>query len=277
MSFAVRRETGLPASARSFLRRPGTSRTWAPGALALATELREPDLAADWLHHILAGDLTELMTSASWPATLSYLVDAAVLTEDGPVAERLLPLVAHYAGHNLLAAEFLHPLGSADLPLARLLSLLGRPEAGRHFEAALSMDDRMGATVHLATALAAYARHATLHRSSGPAAAVLAARARALADRYGLARVGRDLDELAALDRPPWGLTPREREVLALLGRGLSNREISATLVISENTAANHVRAILMKTNCANRTQAAVLAGDTQPATPTSDPSGSTR
>jgi DNA-binding NarL/FixJ family response regulator len=261
MSFALRRETGLPPSARAFLARPSASRTWPPASLALATELREPDLAAEWLHHILRGDLTPLRTSATWPAALSFLVDAAVLLDDADAAERLLPMVGRYAGHNLLAAEFLHPLGSADLPLARLLSLLGRPGAEAHFEAALAMNERMGATLHVATTLAAQARHLMLRRAPGVDASAAAGRARVLAERYGLARVARDLDELTALERPRWGLTRREQEVLGLLGRGLSNREISAALFISEYTAANHVRSILMKTRSANRTQAAVLAG----------------
>ena len=56
------------------------------------------------------------------------------------------------------------------------------------------------------------------------------------------------------------GLTAREAEVLCLLGSGLSNRRIARALVISENTAANHVRNILMKTGAANRTQAAMYA-----------------
>jgi DNA-binding NarL/FixJ family response regulator len=56
------------------------------------------------------------------------------------------------------------------------------------------------------------------------------------------------------------GLTARETEVLRLLGEGLSNRDIAARLVISENTAANHVRNILAKTGSDNRTQAAMYA-----------------
>ena len=40
----------------------------------------------------------------------------------------------------------------------------------------------------------------------------------------------------------------------------MSNREIGATLVVSEHTAANHVRSILRKTGCANRTEAAAYA-----------------
>ncbi|HVH22083.1 MAG TPA: response regulator transcription factor [Pseudonocardia sp.] len=57
--------------------------------------------------------------------------------------------------------------------------------------------------------------------------------------------------------RPAQRLTAREVEVLGLLARGLSNREIGARLFISANTAANHIRSILMKTGAANRTQAA--------------------
>jgi DNA-binding NarL/FixJ family response regulator len=48
--------------------------------------------------------------------------------------------------------------------------------------------------------------------------------------------------------------------VLQLLGEGLLNREIARRLVISENTAANHVRSILAKTGSGNRTQAAMFA-----------------
>ena len=53
------------------------------------------------------------------------------------------------------------------------------------------------------------------------------------------------------------GLTARELEVLRLVGRGQSNREIATELFISEHTAANHIRSILMKTQSANRTAAA--------------------
>ena len=59
---------------------------------------------------------------------------------------------------------------------------------------------------------------------------------------------------------PPDGLSFREVQILGLVAKGLSNREIGSALFISEHTAANHIRSILRKTNCANRTEAASYA-----------------
>jgi DNA-binding NarL/FixJ family response regulator len=55
-------------------------------------------------------------------------------------------------------------------------------------------------------------------------------------------------------------LTDRERDVLALLGRGMSNKDIAATLFISEGTARTYVSNILGKLGLASRTQAALYA-----------------
>ena len=61
-------------------------------------------------------------------------------------------------------------------------------------------------------------------------------------------------------DNPPDGLTPREVEVIRLLASGKSNQEIAQDLVISFNTVTNHVKNILGKTGCSNRTEAAAYA-----------------
>ena len=52
-------------------------------------------------------------------------------------------------------------------------------------------------------------------------------------------------------------LTPREREVALLVAQGLTNRQISSTLSISERTAGNHVGRILGKLGLYSRTQIA--------------------
>jgi DNA-binding CsgD family transcriptional regulator len=55
-------------------------------------------------------------------------------------------------------------------------------------------------------------------------------------------------------------LTPREREVLRLMSRGLSNRQIGEELFITQKTASVHVSNILAKLGAATRTEAAAIA-----------------
>jgi DNA-binding CsgD family transcriptional regulator len=98
----------------------------------------------------------------------------------------------------------------------------------------------------------------TYERSGSPAQARAVAReALGLARTLGMTPWAERLERLATPDDP---LSAREQEVARLVAAGLSNREIAATLVISERTAQNHVQHILTKLGFANRAQVAAWA-----------------
>jgi two-component system, NarL family, response regulator LiaR len=84
----------------------------------------------------------------------------------------------------------------------------------------------------------------------------------ALLDPAVTARVMRELSEgEPAAGRPlDGGLTPREREVLGLVARGLPNKLIARELGIAERTVKAHMSSILAKLGVTDRTQAALLA-----------------
>ncbi len=121
---------------------------------------------------------------------------------------------------------------------------------------ALVPDDAAGES-----ALAAGAR-GLLYRDVAPAALLAALQAVA----RGLTVFEPALSGLRATPRAspapthPESLTPREREVLALLAEGLSNKAIADRLAISEHTAKFHVNAVLAKLGVQRRTEAVVRA-----------------
>jgi len=254
----VRRETGQLEAVRHLV--TGTeapAEHWAPGLLALYTEFRLTDPTRRVLRWI-CDQLGRYEASGDWPATLAFLVEAALWLRDEEAAGLLRHRLLDYAQLNLVAGPFVAVFGSADRYLGAVDSLLGRGTAEEWFVSALEMDTRMNAVVHQAYTLAEHAGHLRRTGSSRAQAAILTDEALALARPLSLRRVLRSIGSgERELEARPDRLTAREVEVLRLLAMGHSNRDIATRLVISENTAANHVRSILLKTGSSNRTQAA--------------------
>ena len=121
--------------------------------------------------------------------------------------------------------------------------------------------------------------------ASAADAALPARAAHAVAQRLGARPLQEEIERLAQRARldlePPsqptdqdsglgelLGLTPREAEVLGLVARGYTNRQIADALVISVKTASVHVSHILGKLDAQNRVEAAAIAHRLAPATP---------
>ena len=130
--------------------------------------------------------------------------------------------------------------GLARLALARAISGEDPESAREEARAALAVFRELGAS-----------------RAADAAAAVLR--------QWGVAQGGRP--------RTVGELTGREREVLGLIGRGMSNGAIARALVISERTAGHHVSRILMKLGVRNRAEAAAYAARAGAASPSPEPS----
>ena len=138
----------------------------------------------------------------------------------------------------------------ADVALATAPEILGEISA----VLALAMDGQVAAD-----ALEAGAR-AAIARDRDGAAIAAAVRAMLLGFEVLDPRI-EPADPVERRRRPPSDeLTPREREVLALLVEGLSNRAIGERLGISEHTAKFHVTAVMQKLSAQTRTEAVVKA-----------------
>ena len=105
-AYMVRREAGRLEQVRPLI--TGAERPeelWAPGLLALYTELRLSEPTARLLHWLLDGRLDRYENSSPWPATLAFLTEASLFLGDDGTAGFLRPRLAEYAGLNLAAGD----------------------------------------------------------------------------------------------------------------------------------------------------------------------------
>jgi DNA-binding CsgD family transcriptional regulator/tetratricopeptide (TPR) repeat protein len=263
--FGVRREQGRLAELAPVIRvlaagdRGGGA--WRPGLAAMLAELAMEEQVRGELDRVQAEGLDPLREGL-WLASLTYLADAAGAVAHQGVASLVYPLLAPLAGRNVMIGHGVACYGAADRYLGMLAATLDDTEsAAGHFEAALHLNRQMGADTWLAHTAYEYGRMLLAHGDSDRGGQLLA-EAALLAETVGMPTLLARARALAPVSSspPPDGLSLRELDVLRLVARGRSNREIGAALFISEHTAANHVRSILRKTDSTNRTEATAYA-----------------
>jgi DNA-binding CsgD family transcriptional regulator len=193
---------------------------------------------------------------------LSILVEVQIdqgdLASASASAERLSRFAEHSAHPRLVAI--------AALALGRVGVAAGDLEARARLEEALEGFRRVEMPLEAARTRVELAR---LFRDTEPE--IAAREARLALETFERIGAVREADQAAAVVRELGGpartgpkgiglLSKREREVLVLLGEGLSNAEIAARLYISTKTAGNHVSNVLSKLNLRSRAEAAAFA-----------------
>lgn len=267
--FGIRREQGRLAELRAVVELLATKEkpaAWRPGLIALLAEL-SMEKAREELERLRVDGLASIPRDSLWMASLVYLTDACSALGDGETARVLYPELKPLGGTNLQIGQLVACYGATDRYLGMLAAATGEWDAAEaHFRHALHLNRRMGA--HTWTAHTAYQYGRMLlrrnHRGDRARAAKLLAEGTRLSERFELVALCGKIRALGAIGPVPAaypnGLSAREVEVLRLVARGRTNREIGGELFISEHTAANHLRTILRKTACKNRTDAASYA-----------------
>jgi DNA-binding CsgD family transcriptional regulator len=274
MIFSLRREQGRLNEVRPilslFLQQHSAAATWLPGLALIQVELGQLDDARRTFERIAADDFASIPHDGRWFYCTVYLSEVCAALGDTTRATMLYRMLQPYTGRNLVLGGGLACCGSADRYLGLLAMTMSRwTEAIGHFEGALALNQSIGARLPLAHTQYDYAamllardalsdrdRATSLLQQSRESAREMGIQALEERAAARLAQLAPQREAAKSGDE----LTSRETEVLGLIAIGRSNADIAMVLEISLNTVATHVRNILAKTGCANRTEAAAYA-----------------
>jgi DNA-binding CsgD family transcriptional regulator len=269
--FDLRRAQGrlseLAPIARHFASQPAHA-TWRPGLALLHLECGDVAAARALFEDLATNDFAAVARDARWAPSVVYLSEICAALGDASRAATLYAFLLPWSGINIAVGSGSSFPGTANRFLGLLATTMRRwTDAESHFESALAMCERTAGLTGLAHTRFDFANMLLARGFPGDRAraAVLLRNAENAAAALGLVALGRRVGQrIAELDVPaqtaPDDLTVRELEVLRLMAIGRGNADIALVLSISLNTVATHVRNILAKTGCANRTEAAAYA-----------------
>ncbi|MFC5380308.1 helix-turn-helix transcriptional regulator [Aquipuribacter nitratireducens] len=177
----------------------------------------------------------------------------------------MLAVLDGFREHDgVIGVHTAHVVGSPRRVIGLLHARQGEHVAAeQHLRAALAADSAMSAAPFVVHDLLGLAEVAAATGRGGEAAA-LASRAARGARALGMPGPGKRARRLLGTGEPAGAgspLTPREREVMALVRRGSSNHEIASRLYLSERTVETHVSNLLRKLGHANRRELLVADG----------------
>ena len=228
-----------------------------PGLALMRLAQGKGHVAAAAIRRAVSETAPALERAALLPACVEILVATGDVLEARSACDDLIE-IAHRQRSEVLAALAAHAQGAVALAESDARSAL--PALRRAWQAWHELDapyDAARARVLIAQACEALGDEDT--------AALERDAARDILVRLGAAP---DLTRLDSLNRKrgrgrgDHGLTSRELEVLRLIARGRSNREIATALVISERTVARHVQNIFAKLRVSSRASASVFAAE---------------
>jgi DNA-binding CsgD family transcriptional regulator len=225
-----------------------------PGLALLRLAQGSADAAAAAIRRAVGEHTAPLERAGLLPAYVQIMLAAGDVDAAAAASRELDQVVASFPSDSLRAmadhasSQVAHARGDSETSLRSARSAFGRWHGmAAPYEAACAR-----VTVALACRDVGDEDSATLELGA----------AREVFAQLGAASDLRRVDALMnrGRARDPHGLSPREREVLALLAAGSSNRDIATDLVISERTVARHLQNIYGKLGVASRTAAAAFA-----------------
>jgi DNA-binding CsgD family transcriptional regulator/tetratricopeptide (TPR) repeat protein len=226
-----------------------------PGLALMRLAQGKGEAAAGAIRRAVSETATPLRRAALLPAWVEILVATGAATEARAACDELAE-IARGQGSEVLIALAAHAEAAVALTEGEAQSALA--SARRAWETW----QELGAPYDAARARVLVARACAELGDADTAALELDA-ARDAFFRLGAASDVARLESLAGTrKRGEHGLTMREVEVLRLVARGRSNREIATALVISERTVARHVQNIFHKLGVSSRASASVFAAE---------------
>jgi DNA-binding CsgD family transcriptional regulator/tetratricopeptide (TPR) repeat protein len=229
-----------------------------------AVRIAQLSMAGAWIEADAAERARDLGDTAAEREALARAELMHARVEAAAEAARGRPVEAAYllcANTELARARGAAGAAEAAAAEAEAWDALERPYPAaiarwREAEAHVAAGDRRAATPVAAAALATARRLGSLWLTEEVSG--LAARARLRLDEATVPEDG--AGPAAEEEEAPFGLTPRELQVLALVASGATNREIGEQLFMAEKTASVHVSRILRKLEVRSRTEAAAVA-----------------